>query len=86
MQQQVCNLHLGTICEPCSAQVQVAYLLLHPAPTCAVRYIVLVYNNISAILQMAALTSIFTKLKIISIGVSPYLNRTKCVQEDVLID
>ena len=35
MQQQVCNLHLGTICEPCSAQVQVAYLLLHPAPTCA---------------------------------------------------
>ena len=24
-------------CELCSAQVQVAYLLLHPAPTCAVR-------------------------------------------------
>ena len=30
-----------------------------------------VYIIISVILQMAALTSIFTKLKIISIGVSP---------------
>ena len=45
-----------------------------------------VYIYISVILQMAALMSIFTKLKIISNVVSPYLNRTKCVQEDVLIE
>ena len=30
------QLALGTKCEPCSAQVQVAKLLLHPAPTCAI--------------------------------------------------
>ena len=45
-----------------------------------------IYMYISAILQMAALTSIFTKLKIISNGVLPSLNRTKCVQKDVLIE
>ena len=37
MQQQVCNLHLDRTWFTYSAQVQVAYLLLHPAPTCAVR-------------------------------------------------
>ena len=31
---QVCNLHLGTICEPCSAQVQVAYLAFIVVPHC----------------------------------------------------
>ena len=45
-----------------------------------------IYIYISVILQMAALTSIFTKLKIISNVVSPSLNRTKCVQKDVLIE
>ena len=46
---------------------------------------VYIYIYISVILQMAAHTSIFTNLMIISNGVSLYLNRTKCVQEHVLI-
>ena len=43
-------------------------------------------NNSTFGAPKAPLTSHFTKLKIISSGASPCLNRTKCVQEDVLIE
>ena len=37
-------------------------------------------------LQMAALVSFFTKLKVISSGNLPSINRMKCVHEHVLIE